>query len=929
MTAIVKTPGEIAACTASQSSQGAHSCNTVIPFFPLRYAVAPAEKGGFSYSHPNLEKGFPALDGYQYVLRSLRDDDGYLYIFDPDNREQIICFVYRSPDGDTNGGGRRPSQFQRLQLDSTFNATELVGTPLPFAYIPAYDHIPKKVVVWFADTLQSPGKLKAFQADANRIRTELGTEIDLIPWIAAFKAKADSDTAPAVKHTLRVEDVVGQQAVGLDGKPIPWSEYPQAARLPTTAAMALAQGPGGARLAVALHDPIGLLSELGARVGTAIEAWNAYNEVSQRALWASKAADVLLNHAYRKAYDASYANDIVLSAVRGTVATGQPISSAVNEAKRQGERAAAQRRVHLDEPLRKEFLNNDDKARTHLLKTVARNSEPAWIWWQHTGVGAWAPALALYDLTDSGNFRALRGAIARCVLALAYHEKGSEALANQLLPEGPTGVLYYAMLGYPGINSYVDAARKAVPIATDQAASEALEQLEKLFRKVPPDAASQQLSQVAMALLAKKGLVSAERFPASGYARMIEVLDGQRLGHATVALGALPDVLRKDMGIKGRMRFRRSKISTAMDDAMVYYKAQAVKHQIESEGEYAKGLKKRLSLWQGIKLGAGALGIWISTINLANAVKKLGTTDGMALTNLLDAGSNAGVVVASGYAMQSALFAVKEQRAVLAGNKSAAELAKTAGESADRLMIGWTSAAAFLGGFKAALDQRGQHGNVRAYTMIDASVQFAEAGFGAAWLVSKRQPVQQYGGRLLASLAKLRGGQVGLILFAADIARTVWTGYMEQAKAEQKVTDWLDQCLWGKHPKFATAGEERLAFMRLSKEPRIVTDLRVMDRLNKLAIPGLGSILASRVPARTITVAFPGWSPQASAYEVTQHRNFNAQGTEQAFGDPSRVAVVDGVGYLTFDTSTLMGDTVVRYWPNAFSDPEMKFEVTN
>ena len=60
-----------------------------------------------------------------------------------------------------------------------------------------------------------------------------------------------------------------------------------------------------------------------------------------------------------------------------------------------------------------------------------------------------------------------------------------------------------------------------------------------------------------------------------------------------------------------------------------------------------------------------------------------------------------------------------------------------------------------------------------------------------------------------------------------------------------------------------------------------------------------------------------------------QHRNFNAQGTEQAFGDPSRVMVVDGVGYLTFDTSTPMGDTVVRYWSNAFSDPEMKFEVTN
>lgn len=929
MTVIAKTPQEIAACTASQSAHGAHSCNKVIPFFPLRYAVAPAEKGGFAYHHPNLETRFPALDGYQYVLRALRDDDGYLYIFDPDNREQIICFVYRSPDGDTNGGERRPAQFQRLQLDKKFNATELVGAPLPFAYIPAYDHVPKKVVVWFADTLQSPSKLKAFQANENRIRTSLGTEIDLAPWSSAFKANANPDAAPVVKHTLRIEDVADQQAVGLDGKPVSWSEYPHAARLPTAAAMALAQGPGSARLAVALFDPIGLLSELGARVGEALKAWNDYNAVSQRARWASTAADVLLDAAFNKAYNASYNNDIVVSATRGTSATGQPILRAASEAKRQGELARKKRRDFLNNDLRNEFLENDSRAHTHLLKSLARNGEPAWIWWQHTGVGGWAPSLALYDVTDSDNFRALRGAIARCVLALAYHEKGSEALANQLLSDKPTGVFYYAMLGYPGIDNYVDAARKVAPTATDQGASVVLEQLEKLFQKVPPDAASQQLSQVTMALLAKKGLASAAGFPVSAYARMIEVLDGQRLSRTAVTRKALPDRLRKDMGIKGKTSFRHSKLSAAMDEAMVYYQAQAARFESQARREYVKGLEKRLSLWHGVKLGAGALGIWISTINLANAVKKLGTVDGLTLTNLLDAGSNAGVVVASGYAMQSALFAVKEQRAVLAGNKEAANLANAAGAKAERLMIGWTSGAAFIGGIKATLDQRGQHGNVRIYTMIDASIQFAETGFGAAWLISTRQLSVRSGGQLVASLTKLKGGQVGLILFAADIARTLWTGYIEQEKAEQKVTDWLDQCMWGNHPKFDTAGKERLAFMRLSKEPRIETDLRIAERLNKAAIPGLGPILTNRMPARTITVAFPGWLPQASAYELTQHRNITAQGTEQTFSDPSRVKLVDGVGYLKFDTTTLMGDTVVRYWPNAFSDPEMAIPVKN
>ncbi|KML15842.1 MULTISPECIES: hypothetical protein [Burkholderia] len=101
----------------------------------------------------------------------------------------------------------------------------------------------------------------------------------------------------------------------------------------------------------------------------------------------------------------------------------------------------------------------------------------------------------------------------------------------------------------------------------------------------------------------------------------------------------------------------------------------------------------------------------------------------------------------------------------------------------------------------------------------------------------------------------------------------------------------------------------------------------MMERLSKIAIPGLGPILASRMPARTITVAFPGWLPQASEYKLTQHRDIKALGKEQEFGDPSQVKLVDGVGYLTFDTSTSMGATMVEYYPNAFSDPDLVFPV--
>jgi len=167
MTVITKTAQELDACTPSGSAKTAHNCTKVIPFYPLRYAVQPHEGGGLAYNHANLEKGFPALKGMRYVLRGLRDDDGFLYIYAPDNREQIICFVYTSPDNGATGSQRRPAQFQRLSLNQKFEPEELAGKSLSFPYIPAYDHDPEQVVIWFADTMQTSDKLKAFKNDTD------------------------------------------------------------------------------------------------------------------------------------------------------------------------------------------------------------------------------------------------------------------------------------------------------------------------------------------------------------------------------------------------------------------------------------------------------------------------------------------------------------------------------------------------------------------------------------------------------------------------------------------------------------------------------------------------------------------------------------------------------------------------------------------
>jgi hypothetical protein len=58
---------------------------------------------------------------------------------------------------------------------------------------------------------------------------------------------------------------------------------------------------------------------------------------------------------------------------------------------------------------------------------------------------------------------------------------------------------------------------------------------------------------------------------------------------------------------------------------------------------------------------------------------------------------------------------------------------------------------------------------------------------------------------------------------------------------------------------------------------------------------------------------------------IEHFREFGAR----ADGDSDKVKLANSVGYLTLDTASHFGDTVLTYWPNAFSDPDVFFKVTN
>lgn len=941
MTVITKTPQELNSCTPSGAAQSPHHCSKVVPFFPLRYSVAPAERGGFAYSHPNLERGFPALASTQYVLRALRDDDGYLYIHDPDNREQILCFVYRSPDGDTNGGQRRPAQFQRLQLNADFRATGLVGELLPFPYIPAYDHDPALVSIWFADTLLSPDKLVSFLCNTDNVRGTLGTEVDLAPWLAAFKANPSPAAAPSVKHTIRLEDITDQHAVGLDGKNVPWSEYINSARLPTTADMSMAQGPGSARMMVALHDPVGLASELNHRIDSVLKQWNAYNQDAARLRWVSGVIETLGDNLAREVELQTFSNDAVGSALPpGT--TGGAANAARDYAYRKG--LAAKRdlfREAVDQKARAEFLEKDDPTVAHYQQQLDAAAADLLPWGQaYAGPGALPWSLRkLYDWEDAHCFVAGRAAVVRTVHGLICSAAGTQELSRQLTPSGPRegSLLGLALLGYPKIGAWATV-RQVLETTTDQLANKALKDLGTLVKEIKPDAASRQLTALAMLSLTKgQNPMATQALWSSRYAAMFEVAEGQLASPVQIATRDVPDLLRREANLAGTVNFRLTAVAQGAKDQITVIRLVSALEEVDQAEvrELVPRLTSRLSLWHGTKLGLGGLSLLTSVTNTAAAFNQFTTGDQTALVNSLNATGNLLGLGGGGKGLASAVLARQRDLAALSGKAAEAEALKKLADQADRWAIGLVAGASLVMALKDwnARDKQGQI--ERSVTNVGIALQGASAGVGFSYLGAKMwtREITQLGGKLAlqkAGQAVLFGALERAVIWFADapvaliIAALQLAYTWNQARADKaKVADWIRRGCLGLDPTLDGTAEQK-RYYELFLKPRIDASYKVGNIMLEGVLPSVGLPR----PQRDVAIVLPGWQPQISAYALTQHVAFGLI-TESAFSDPAKVEVKAGNGYLRLEAHNLFGNTVVRYWPNGFTQPDLVLEMTN
>ena len=940
MIVISKTARELSNCTASDSAESSRQCNKVIPFYPLRYALAPAEKAGYAYTHKNLERGFPVLASSQYVLRSLRDDDGFLYILDPDNREQILCFVYRSQDGETNGGKRRPASFQRLQLDEAFRATGLVGELLPFPYIPAYHHDPKIVTIWFADTLLSARKLTAIHDGSTAALGTFGTSIDLTPWLTAFAQDLNPGQAPEVPHTLRLEDIADQKPIGLDGATVPWSEYADGVLAPSVAAMRMAQGPGSARLAVVLHDPVGMASELNHRIDGVLQQWSTYNEHAARLRWVSDAIEALGNNVAREAELQTLSNDAVGSALPPGV-TGGAANAARARAYEKG--LAAKRKLFMesvDEKARAEFLKND-------VPTVGRYQE--WLnaaaadlvpWGTtYNGPGALSATVAnLYDWTDPTNFAAGRAAVVRTLFGLICCTPGTQALTQQLTPDGPREgtLLAYALTGYPKISAWA-ATRRVFEATSDHLATQALNDLGVLVKEVMPDPASRQLTALAMlALTNGKSSMTGSAIWSSRYAALFEAAEGRLAIPQQIATRDIPELLRREANLTGPVKFRISPLAQGAKDYVNIMRLTSALQDAEVAHlrKAAPTITKKLSLWHGAKIGLSGLSVLTSVTNTANALNELVTTDQSALVNCLNVTGNLLAIEGAGKGLTAAVLSRQHDLAALNGKRAEAEALKKLASRADRWAIALVAGASLVTAFKDkhSLDSRGS--TEKSVTTVGIRIQEASAAIGFSYLGAKMwtQGATELAAKIALQKSAERvafaaveraaiwfaGAPIALILAALQVAHA-WN----QSRADKaKITDWISHGCLGLSPALDGKAEQQ-KYHELFLSPRIDTSVKVGNVVLESILPRFGAPRTQR----EVVVWLPGWQPQISAYKIVQHVAFGLF-EEDSFDDPSAVRVVKGNGYVQVGARNLLGNTVVRYWPNGFTQPDLVLETT-
>jgi len=723
------------------------------------------------------------------------------------------------------------------------------------------------------------------------------------------------------------------------------------------------QAPSGSLpLVVALHDPVGVMSEMGHFTGSHVlelQAWSQRGDVPRKVM-VSQWIDQLGQQKARTVELDSYRNDSTGSAIPAGVGGGAA-NAARDRAYRAGLAASAERLSYARNDERRQFMASYEQQRQVFLDAIDRSAALACAMFTairplHDKV------MQLYDETDAENFICLRRVVTHSLSVLACDPRGRQVLEGMLPESGPTGLMERALLGFPAFAQAINAgtAQQAGMVLAGLGA----DKVRELLAKVPADDSSRYLGGVVAQLVLKGRLRSPEAFERSLYFRALQLLDNTLIEREAVPLGEAGKWLLEKNGGQPVHGFRPVTLARQANELIYLYKSEPVQIALKEQRD---DWLTRVNFWHGLKFGIGVLGVYLGTRNLLVVVEQLGKEDGEVLVNslnlasgMLSTGSGVVVLGETSYQWRSGLAAAQAQT----------EMGKSLKRTADRYgnwAVGLLALSAAIVSVREIFNAYYASTSRSAAAHTTASVlQASAATLGGLHLLGRldsqnskwgkgtlasaqrfsmgRTGVLASGTRAALALTRLGAGPVGWTLLGLEVATQAVLVWNERNAREEKVTDWIARSIWGtgvrrgwfgdSHLEPFSSLEEVTEFYRFFLEPHIETDVAVLRSLGSLAVPLWGSINqaqhGSRLPqdARTVTIALPGWQPQVSRYEVVQYKEFGFSGVQQTLSNPEEVTLRDGVGYVSYPTDTLGGDIRVRYWPNTFAEPDIELGLT-
>ncbi|WP_155631949.1 toxin VasX [Burkholderia cepacia] len=879
-------------------------CEHGIPVYPLRYGVADAP----CHASTGLSSPYPVLSaGKQQGLRMLRPGC-FLYVrYVKDGR------MWTRQYSVTENGRSTALWWTEKDYRNEFpgrHARIDGGTDRPYVLIPK-EQASGPVWLMVSDSMLSHRALCEMERDSAR-RDLLMRKINPLGGKQAH--------CFAVGH-------LPQALPELSGQIYPWS-----ASLPKKAAgQAVADATRVAALpqkdvdllAVALPDPVGMLMDLNQLVGAALQDQEPYVTEAARKLRVWGMIESLADAARQRAIQ-----EAVTSVTIGGVRTHADYPY------QRGKAGYASRMRFADHQAYDAFIKEHPKRLASLQKAVEVAAVDLWEAFQSVKP-AYTTLLTLYENKDVENFidRRLVGA---CTLTgLVHHPKGEAYLQKYVTTDGLTGWLHDLVLGHPQVGDWVDW-RNSGAVAGGLINDAVIERAQTLLKSIPADAASQQLSVMIGALVARSKLRSPAQFWTSAYRPAFEALDGQLAGAVPVKLKDAGTWVRDQLGIEGGEGFRPRTVAQKANEMLVLYRMQDVQQALNDMEKAPTELRRA----HNTRVGIGGLAVMVSTYNAAVAFNALGKEDGLTLANALDAG---GKVLGLG---SSSLFMAQVYRNRLAnlareaGQKAKADSLLELAKRLELMAIGTAAVAALVLAVKdEVFGTRAENGKPAAWNAVSGAIAGTAASLGGLYVLGRVGPKWLVGfaergiavARVPFAVARMGSGPLGWMLLALDGLYSAARVMHDRVAAEQAVNDWISRSVWGNRrnssyfdlkplEQYKNDIEELQAFYTLFLKPAITADVQVLNTIGALTIPGMGEL-------RRITVTLPGWKSQISQYRIKQVHG--ALGRVAMYEALEQVVEQDGVGVVTLSNDVLIGKTEVEYWPNGFTEPHYKLCESN